>query len=100
MLATDSLHWFLALSFIYMLLSTTPTAPTVVAMMEAVPPLRRGLAMGLASFGAHIFGDVISPVVVGWLRDQTGSLLAGMWLLVLWGIWTVLYWTLAGFIKP
>merc|ERR1712039_543689 len=91
---------FLAFVSVYLLLQTLPTAPAVVGMMEAVPAHRRGLAMGLASFGSHIFGDVLSPVIVGALKDRTGSLLSGMWLLVLWGIWTVLFWGIASYIEP
>eukprot|EP00415_Alexandrium_ostenfeldii_P001602 UN1602 len=71
------------------------TAPCNIAMMEAVDPLQRGLALGLCTLACHLFGDLIPPVLVGYIADATGSLVPGMWLLVLWLLWSVLFWLLA-----
>jgi len=79
----------------YMFFATIAAAPCVVGMMAAVPLECRGIAMGLASFGSHIFGDVLSPFVVGLLKDWKGSLVPGMWLLVLWILLPMFFWGLA-----
>merc|ERR1712232_791758 len=86
---------FVTLAALYIFFSTLSTAPCVVAMMEAVEPDSRGIAMGLSAFGSHIFGDILSPVVVGILKDRFGNLVPGMWVLVLWAIFTSLFWGLA-----
>mmetsp|Transcript_29848 Transcript_29848/g.85438 ORF Transcript_29848/g.85438 Transcript_29848/m.85438 type:complete len:517 (-) Transcript_29848:237-1787(-) len=77
------------------LLIFAATAPANIAMMEAVPPSQRGLALGLCTLASHLLGDLIPPVLVGHIADVTGSLRVGMWLLVLWLLWSVLFWFLA-----
>jgi len=96
----DSAIAFLIFTSGYLFMCTATTAPVVVGMMDAVPLHQRGIAMGLSSFGSHIFGDVLSPIVVGAIKDATDSLQAGMWLLVLWSVWPALFWGLAGRAKP
>eukprot|EP00927_Polykrikos_kofoidii_P078944 TRINITY_DN75747_c0_g1_i1.p1 TRINITY_DN75747_c0_g1~~TRINITY_DN75747_c0_g1_i1.p1 ORF type:complete len:476 (-),score=64.77 TRINITY_DN75747_c0_g1_i1:138-1565(-) len=98
-LLADSEMMFLSFVSIYLFFVTAPTAPTIVAMMQAVLPHQRGIAMGLASFGSHIFGDAISPVIVGAVKDWTNSLLLGMWILVVWSVWSVLTFIAAGLVK-
>merc|ERR1712032_1696601 len=65
---------FMGSAALFMFCLTMSTAPCVIGMMEAVPLESRGIAMGLASFGAHTFGDVLSPLLVGALKDKFGSL--------------------------
>lgn len=86
--------WSLALG---QLLIFASTAPANIAMMEAVSPDQRGLALGLCTLASHLLGDLIPPVLVGYIADATGSLSGGMWLLVLWLLWSVLFWSLATF---
>lgn len=90
---------FLLGTALYLFFLCVTTAPVCVGMMEAVDKQRRGIAMGLASFGAHIFGDVLSPIIAGALKDQTHSLVPGMWLLVLWVVWSSLCWGAASQVK-
>jgi len=71
------------------------TAPANIAMMEAVSPDQRGLALGHCTLASHLLGDLIPPVLVGYIADMTGSLRPGMWLLVLWLLWSVLFWSMA-----
>merc|ERR1711871_1857133 len=79
----------------YIFSMTLSTAPCIVGMMEAVQLDSRGIAMGLSSFGSHIFGDVLSPLVVGFLTDKYNSLVPGMWVLAGWGVLTILFWGMA-----
>jgi hypothetical protein len=72
------------------------TAPVNVAMMEAMPPRLRGLAMGICTTATHCLGDVISPVLIGKVKDWCGgNLSAGVWMLGLWPLWSVFYWGIA-----
>jgi len=84
--------WSLALGQV---LIFAATAPANIAMMEAVTPAQRGLALGLCTLASHLLGDLIPPVLVGYIADATGSLSAGMWLLVLWLWWSVVFWSMA-----
>jgi MFS family permease len=68
------------------------TTPANVAMMEEVDPRYRGLALGLCVLASHLFGDLIPPVLVGYITSVTGSLVAGVWLLALWLNWSIVLW--------
>lgn len=48
------------------------TGPVNSAIVGAVSPLDRATAVGLSIFAIHAFGDVPSPIVVGWLSDRVG----------------------------
>merc|ERR1719183_2289184 len=68
------------------------TAPVNVAMMEAMPSNLRGLAMGICTTATHCLGDVISPILIGKVKDwNNGDLSLGIWLLGLWPLWSVFY---------
>mmetsp|Transcript_93318 Transcript_93318/g.290979 ORF Transcript_93318/g.290979 Transcript_93318/m.290979 type:complete len:525 (+) Transcript_93318:80-1654(+) len=77
------------------LLVFASTAPANIAMMEAVGPAQRGLALGLCTLASHALGDLVPPVLVGYIADATGSLIPGMWLLALWLLWSALFWSAA-----
>ena len=45
------------------------TAGNNIAIMRSVPREHRSFALALATLGAHLFGDVPSPIVLGALED-------------------------------
>src|SRR5258707_740803 len=51
---------------------TTFTGPVNVVIVSVVPIGTRALAMALSIFAIHLFGDAVSPPVVGWLADLNG----------------------------
>jgi len=70
------------------------TAPANIAMMDAVAPCYRGLALGVCTMGSHLMGDVLSPVLVGKIRDASGgSLVPGVYFLGLWTLWIIFFWS-------
>eukprot|EP00927_Polykrikos_kofoidii_P061020 TRINITY_DN55910_c0_g1_i1.p1 TRINITY_DN55910_c0_g1~~TRINITY_DN55910_c0_g1_i1.p1 ORF type:complete len:491 (+),score=66.95 TRINITY_DN55910_c0_g1_i1:129-1601(+) len=68
------------------------TAPVNVGIMEAVPENLRGLALGISTFGMHMLGDLIPPMLIGYMRDVSSSLRPGIWLLSAWLVWCVIAW--------
>ena len=46
------------------------TAGNNIAIMRSVPREHRSFALALATLGAHLFGDVPSPIVLGALEDS------------------------------
>lgn len=52
--------------------------PILAALHDVVPANNRAAATGAYFFLIHMLGDALSPIVVGELRQQTGSLKAGM----------------------
>jgi hypothetical protein len=50
------------------------TGPVNTLILETVPVNLRASAMALSIFLIHLFGDVPSPLMVGWLSDQWHSL--------------------------
>ena len=59
------LTWFFIAEF-FLFLST---GPVNVVIVSVVPVGRRALAMAVSIFAIHLFGDAISPPIVGWLAD-------------------------------
>lgn len=95
--AADAMWLFyagLALGQLFVFMST---APVNVAMMEAIPSEYRGLALGICTTTTHLLGDTISPALIGWVKDKTGSLVGGVWLLSIWPIWCVIFWGMAAY---
>eukprot|EP00812_Abedinium_dasypus_P009015 NODE_2735_length_885_cov_237.731325.p2 GENE.NODE_2735_length_885_cov_237.731325~~NODE_2735_length_885_cov_237.731325.p2 ORF type:complete len:230 (-),score=77.31 NODE_2735_length_885_cov_237.731325:178-867(-) len=72
------------------------SVPMYTGILSAVEPDLRGLAVAfsLGLFG-HALGDIWSPVVVGYIKDETGSLHDGMILLTWWILWGLLVYGLA-----
>jgi MFS family permease len=62
------LTWFFIAEF-FLFLST---GPVNVVIVSAVPVGLRATAMAGSIFAIHLFGDAISPPIVGWLADRTG----------------------------
>jgi len=54
------------------LLLFASTGPVNSAIVGVVSPLDRATAVGLSIFAIHAFGDVPSPILVGWLSDRAG----------------------------
>ncbi len=56
------------------------TGPINTAILEVVPIHRRAAAIAVSIFVIHMFGDVLSPPMIGWIADTftmtTGMLLA------------------------
>jgi MFS family permease len=50
------------------------TGPVNTMILETVPVNLRASAMAVSIFMIHLFGDVPSPLLVGWLSDALGSL--------------------------
>ena len=57
----------LAAAMFFLFLSTGPINTLTV---ESVPVALRGSAMAVSIFTIHLFGDLLSPTVVGYLADQ------------------------------
>ena len=52
-----------------MFLLFLPTGPINTLIVEAVPPMLRASAMAASIFAIHLFGDLWSPQIVGYLSD-------------------------------
>jgi MFS family permease len=58
------------------------TSPINVVILQGVPPELRASAMALSIFAIHLFGDMISPPLIGAISDAS-SLRSGMFVLPL-----------------
>jgi len=72
-----------------------PTGPIMSEIFEIVPVHLRVSAVALCTFMIHLFGDVGSPTIVGYLSDASGGLKRGVLILpalLLVGavLWTIL----------
>lgn len=95
------------------------TAGVNLSVMLAVPPLNRSFAVGLNTFLVHALGDVPSPIIAGYLKDELAPGCTGdddevaisdecrdekagqrltMLLITLWLGWSVLLFFLAHFL--
>lgn len=69
------------------------TSPCNIGVMDVVPNELRGFALGMTTIGAHFFGDLLSPVIVGKIRTASdGSLRPGMFVLGGWIFWAICLW--------
>jgi hypothetical protein len=57
---------FLAVFFLFF-----NTGPSNTALANVAPPALRSSAFALNILVIHLFGDVISPPIVGWVGDQS-----------------------------
>ena len=69
---------FLAAAMFLLFLGAGPVNTLI---LESVPPNLRASAMALSIFLIHLFGDVPSPLLVGWLSDVWHSLRQAMLIL-------------------
>ncbi|HUR81002.1 MAG TPA: MFS transporter [Thermoanaerobaculia bacterium] len=58
----------LALAEVLIFMSTGPVNSAIV---NAVSPMERATAVGLSVFVMHLFGDIPSPPLIGWMSDQS-----------------------------
>jgi hypothetical protein len=47
------------------------TSPINVVILQGVPETLRASAMALSIFAIHLFGDLISPPLIGWISDSS-----------------------------
>jgi MFS family permease len=66
-----SANAFYASIFVVEMLLFASTSPIAVVTLGAVPKSLRATAMAASIFAIHAFGDLISPPLVGLLRDQS-----------------------------
>merc|ERR1711941_217984 len=86
-------EWIFYMGFVWLeMFLFMATTPVNVGMMEVMPAHLRGLALGLCTTGTHLLGDLIPPALIGRIKDATGSLVPGAWILSLWPIWCILFW--------
>ena len=60
--------WFFLAEFLLFL----STGPVNVMIVSVVPPDARARSMAVSIFTIHLFGDAISPPIIGWLADTHG----------------------------
>jgi MFS family permease len=70
----SSLPAFYAALAIGTALNSFYVGPVLATLHDVVPPHVRATASGMYFFIVHFLGDAISPTIVGFIADQTGSL--------------------------
>ena len=72
------------------------TGPVNSAIVNAVSPFERATAVGLSVFVMHLFGDIPSPPLIGWISDRSslaqGVLVVPVAVLVAGLIWSYAAW--------
>jgi MFS family permease len=68
-LTVSSTPGYIVWLFIAELLLFLSTGPVNVEIVNVVPVHTRAMAMAVSIFTIHLFGDAISPPIVGWLAD-------------------------------
>jgi MFS family permease len=58
--------------FVTLTLLFLNTAPLNAAMTNVLPPHLRALGFGICIFAIHVFGDALSPAVIGFASDRIG----------------------------
>lgn len=76
----------------FFLFSTT--APLNGVFLWCVSAEQRSMSLAVANLVIHLLGDVLSPVIAGWLWTRTGSGTTAMTLVSAWLGWGVLLWAL------
>ena len=71
-LTVSSMHAYLTWFFVAEFFLFLSTGPVNVVIVSVVPVGLRATAMAGSIFAIHLFGDAISPPIVGWLADRTG----------------------------
>jgi MFS family permease len=63
------------------LIAAAGSAPGLrAAMTDVVPPESRGVGASAMALVTAVFGLALAPLLVGWLSDVTGSLVAAFWI--------------------
>ncbi len=70
------------------------TGPVNTLILETVPAALRATAMAGSIFAIHLFGDLWSPRIVGYVSDRTGSLQQGVLILPVALIGSAAFWLL------
>jgi MFS family permease len=65
---------FLPAIFVGSLLVFASTGPINTLVVNVVHPSMRATALAACTLSIHLFGDALSPTVIGWLSDRTHSL--------------------------
>lgn len=94
-----SLPAFCALCFVLEFLLFLSTSPVNAQIVNCVPVRMRASASAVAIFMIHLFGDAVSPPLVGFVSDHS-NLLSAMYLFavgivvsgMIWAAKVVLYW--------
>lgn len=68
------------------------TGPVNTLILETVPVNLRASAMAMSIFLIHLFGDMPSPLLVGWLSDEWGSLRSAVLILPVALVVAALFW--------
>ncbi len=80
--------WFFVAEFLLFL----STGPVNVVTVNVVPVGVRATAMAVSIFAIHLFGDAISPPIIGWLADRNGLsgavLIVPLAVAISGGVWT------------
>lgn len=79
-MGTRSFPVFCALTFSLEFLLFLSTSPINAEIVNCVSPKMRATANAASIFAIHLLGDAVSPPLVGFVSDHTGSLHAGMML--------------------
>ena len=74
---------FCLFTFLLEFLLFLSTSPINAEIVNCVSPQMRAMANATGIFAIHLLGDAISPPLVGWISDRTGSLHLGMMLFAL-----------------
>ncbi|MGE3819244.1 MAG: spinster family MFS transporter [Isosphaeraceae bacterium] len=62
----------LSLLFVAMVMMAAVLGPTNTVTAEVVPPNRRAAGYAVSIFLLHLFGDISSPILIGWVADFFG----------------------------
>ena len=89
---TDSAIFFFALITVFTTLLLATTAPVNAALLHAVTPELRPLAMAGSVLSIHLLGDVPSPILFGFIVDSTGNFKLAMYFLMAVLFLTVIAW--------
>ena len=95
--ATDT-SFALAAVAVFSFLLYTVTAPVNGALVNAIAPSVRATGLALNVFAIHAFGDVWSPLVVGYVSDRTHSLRMGLLTLPVGMLLGGLFWVAAALV--
>lgn len=77
LLATHSLGWSLGLLTFASVLMSSCLGPCNTVTANVVPGAKRAMGFALSIFLLHLFGDIPSPILIGYVADRLGKSGAG-----------------------